>query len=71
MYYMTGIKEMELTATAIILKNTGSAIRPILMAWRKGEENCNLNKSPAAKDLKLTLFQISEDSNIYLLLNSR
>lgn len=48
-----------------------SAVLTILVDWREGEENCNLNKSPAAKDLKLTLFQISEDSNIYLLLDSR
>lgn len=48
-----------------------SAVLTILVDWREGEENGNLNKSPAAKDLKLTLFQISEDSNIYLLLDSR
>lgn len=40
------------------------------MDWRDGDENCNLNKSPTARGLKLILFQISEDSNIYLLLNS-
>lgn len=43
---------------------------PVLMDWRDGDENCNLNKSPTAGGLKLILFQISEDSNIYLLLNS-
>lgn len=43
---------------------------PVLMDWRDGDENCNPNKSPTARGLKLILFQISEDSNIYLLLNS-
>lgn len=60
------LKRMEI---AVSLKKI-IQLWPILMDWRGGDENYNLNKSPAAKGLRLILFQISEDSNIYLLLNS-
>lgn len=60
------LKRMEI---AVSLKKI-IQLWPILMDWRDGDENYNLNKSPTAKGLRLILFQISEDSNIYLLLNS-
>lgn len=65
------IKAREFAVTEIMLRKIWfMQFWPILLDWREGDENCNLNKSTEAKGLKLTLFQISEDSSIYLLLNS-